>query len=74
MENIISIQQNCSSQYKVLAQSNTMIIVGADFLYGNRTRYDYIILEKEPGKEWEITQIYEIKEPATTDILTALIA
>lgn len=52
--------QNCQAKYEVLANGGAMVIARVDFDYENATQHNYLILEKNSGKEWKITQICKI--------------
>lgn len=52
-----SIDQNCRSNYEVLDKSDAMIIARVDFKYNDFTQRNYLVLEKNDNKQWEITQV-----------------
>lgn len=64
-------QQNCQSNYEVLAKSDAMVIARVDFNYENCTQHDYLIIEKNDKEDWKITQVCkmfeDIKTPLTND-------
>jgi hypothetical protein len=48
--------QNCECAYEVLGKSDGLVIARVDFKYGNCIQHNYITLEKNQDKEWQITQ------------------
>ncbi|AYL96460.1 hypothetical protein [Mucilaginibacter celer] len=50
-------QQNCSSNYEVLAKSDALVIARVDFNYENCIQHQYLIIEKNVSKDWKITQV-----------------
>jgi hypothetical protein len=48
--------QNCECAYEVLGKSDALVIARVDFKYGNCIQHNYITLEKNQDKEWQITQ------------------
>ncbi|RCH54956.1 hypothetical protein DJ568_10810 [Mucilaginibacter hurinus] len=58
------IQQNCASDYELLAESDALVIARVDFTYGSTTQSNYLIIEKNADKEWKITQVCKFfKDP-----------
>jgi len=55
-------QQNCQSNYEVLAKSDAMVIARVDFNYENCTQHDYLIIEKNDKQDWKITQVCKLFE------------
>jgi hypothetical protein len=61
-------QQNCQSNYEVLAKSDAMVIARVDFNYENCTQHDYLIIEKNDKQDWKITQVCKLFEDIQTPI------
>ncbi|MEO6149197.1 MAG: nuclear transport factor 2 family protein [Mucilaginibacter sp.] len=51
------IQQNCESNYQLLAESDAMVIAKVDFTYGSSTQTNFLVIEKNADKVWKITQV-----------------
>ena len=67
-------QQNCQSNYEVLANSDALVIARVDFTYHDNIQHNYLIVEKNDNQEWKITQVCKMfddietpdnKEPVT---------
>ncbi|RYY35094.1 MAG: hypothetical protein EOP46_11215 [Sphingobacteriaceae bacterium] len=70
------VQQNCKSDYQILAASDALVIAKVDFTYGECLQSNYVTLEKSADKTWKITQVCkffgDVKSGvATTDPLAA---
>ena len=50
-------QQNCTSDYEVLAKSDALVIARVDFNYENCIQHHYLIIEKNTSQDWKITQV-----------------
>jgi hypothetical protein len=61
-------QQNCQSNYEVLAKSDAMVIARVDFNYENCTQHDYLIIEKNDKQDWKITQVCKLFEDIQTPL------
>lgn len=61
-------QQNCQSNYEVLAKSDAMVIARVDFNYENCTQHDYLIIEKNDRHDWKITQVCKMFEDIKTPL------
>ena len=55
-------QQNCSSNYEVLAKSDALVIARVDFNYENCIQHQYLIIEKNVSQDWKITQVCKFFE------------
>jgi hypothetical protein len=74
MKNTAGTQQNCQSNYEVLANSDALVIARVDFTYHDNIQHNYLIVEKNDNQEWKITQVCKMfddietpdnKEPVT---------
>lgn len=62
------IEQSCTAEHKVLAESDGMIMVQIDFNYDQHTISEFITLERNKGLEWKVTSINKFfKNVATAD-------
>jgi len=59
-------QQNCQSNYEVLAKSDALVIARVDFSYHDSIQHNYLILEKDDAQEWKITQVCKMFEDLET--------
>jgi hypothetical protein len=62
------IKQNCECTYEVVAKSSALVMVRVDFRYDNCVQQNFLVLEKDDDKQWQIAQVYKIfndKEPGT---------
>jgi hypothetical protein len=50
-------QQNCTSDFEVLAKSDALVIARVDFNYENCIQHHYLIIEKNTSQDWKITQV-----------------
>lgn len=68
-------QQNCQSNYEVLAKSDALVIARVDFSYQNNIQHNYLVVEKDDKQEWKITQVYkmfdDIEMPGNNTPVTA---
>lgn len=63
------IKQDCQVSYEVVAKSSALVMVRVDFCYDNCVQQNFLVLEKDDDKQWQIAQVYKIfndKEPGTT--------
>jgi hypothetical protein len=59
-------EQNCQSNYEVLAKSDALVIARVDFSYHDSIQHNYLILEKNEDQEWKITQVCKMFEDLET--------
>ena len=57
MKKAAGTQQNCTSTYQLLAESDALVIAKVDFTYGASTQSNYLVIEKGADKTWKITQV-----------------
>ena len=63
------IKQNCQVSYEVVAKSSALVMIRVDFCYDHCMQQNFLVLEKDEDKQWQIAQVYKIfndKEPGTT--------
>jgi hypothetical protein len=60
MKKEAGVQQNCSANYEVLAKSDALVIARVDFGYQDCIQHNYLIVEKNAGHDWKITQVCKI--------------
>ena len=69
------IQQNCESNYEVLAKSDALVIARVDFSYHNTIQHNYLTVEKDDNEQWKITQVYKMfddnEAPGNNEPVTA---
>jgi len=51
------VHHTCTSSFKVLAESDGMVMVQIDFNYGEQIRSEFITIERNDKEEWMVTQI-----------------
>lgn len=68
------IQQNCQSDYQILAASDAMVIAKVDFTYGDCLQSNYVIMEKGADKTWKITQVCKFFGDVKSGALTQPVA
>jgi hypothetical protein len=52
--------QECDTKYEVLSNGTALVVARVDFEYQNAVQHIYLIIEKNPEREWKITQICKI--------------
>jgi len=57
LKSTAGIQQNCESNYEVLAKSDAMVIARVDFSYHDTIQHNYLIVERDNNERWKITQV-----------------
>lgn len=57
LKSVSGTQQNCQSNYEVIAKSDALVIARVDFTYQDNIQHNYLIVEKNDNKEWKITQV-----------------
>jgi len=62
MKTCVGLSQGCKSNYVVTGESSAMVFARVDFEYADWVQHNYIVLEKNPEKEWKITQICKIND------------
>ncbi len=66
MKNTAGTQQNCKSNYEVLAKSDALVIARVDFSYQDNIQHNYLIVEKNDNQEWKITQVCKMFDDIET--------
>ena len=68
-------QQNCQSNYEVLAKSDALVIARVDFSYHDTIQHNYLIVEKDDNEHWKISQVYKMfddnEAPGNNEPVTA---
>ncbi|MGN8071974.1 nuclear transport factor 2 family protein [Mucilaginibacter sp. SG564] len=59
-------QQNCQSNYEVLAKSDALVIARVDFSYHDSIQHNYLTLERDDDNNWKITQVCKMFEDLQT--------
>ena len=66
MKSSAGTQQNCQSNYEVLAKSDALVIARVDFSYQNNIQHNYLVVERDDKQEWKITQVYKMFDDIET--------
>jgi len=69
MKEVGGLKQNCKATYEVVAKSNALVMVRVDFCYDDCVQKNFLVLEKNDERQWQIAQVYKIfndKGPAAT--------
>jgi len=63
-------QQNCESNYEILAESDAVVLARVHFVYGNTCQCNYLTIQKNADNEWKITQVYKFFKESKGDEAT----
>ncbi|RYU91386.1 hypothetical protein EWM62_05445 [Mucilaginibacter terrigena] len=55
-----AINQNCDYSYDIMAESDAIVIAKVNFFYPDGVQENYLMLERNPDKEWKIANVYKM--------------